>query len=82
MTTLRYWAGLKAVAGTGEEQVDATTLAAALDEARSRHDARFAEVLQRCSLLLDGAQVSGRDPATVLLTPGSEVDCLPPFAGG
>ena len=82
MTTLRYWAGLKAVAGTGEEQVDATTLAEALEEARARHDARFSEVLARCSLLVDGTQVAGRDPAAVVLADGSEVDCLPPFAGG
>ena len=82
LTTVRYWAALKQAAGCAQDQVGATTLAAALAEVRSRHDQRFGEVLDRCSVLVDGAQVAGRDPATVPLTPGAEVDCLPPFAGG
>jgi molybdopterin synthase sulfur carrier subunit len=82
LTTLRYWAALKEAAGVAEEKVAATTLAAALAEARARHSDRFGEVLDRCSLLVDGAQVAGRDPATVDLTLVDDVDCLPPFAGG
>lgn len=82
LTTVRYWAAIKEAAGCAQEQVEATTLAEALAEVRSRHTARFGEVLQRCSVLIDGAQVAGRDPATVTLAPGAEVDCLPPFAGG
>ena len=81
LTTVRYWAAIKEAAGTAEELVDAPTLAAALAELRSRHDERFGEVLDRCSLLLDGEQVGGRDPETVPLS-GGELDCLPPFAGG
>ena len=79
---MRYWAGLKEAAGIAEEQVEAETLADALATVRARHDARFAEVLGRCSLLVDGAQVGGRDHERVALPPGAEVDCLPPFAGG
>ena len=82
MTTVRYWAALKQAAGVAEDEVHAATLAAALDEVRSRHDTRFAEVLARCSLLVDGEQLGTRDPATVTLTDVREVDCLPPFAGG
>jgi len=82
LTTVRYWAAIKQAAGCAEEQVAATTLAAALAEVRSRHDQRFGEVLDRCSLLVDGAQVAGRDATTVELDAGAEVDCLPPFAGG
>ena len=81
LTTVRYWAAIKEAAGTAEELVDAPTLAAALVEVRSRHDERFGRVLDRCSLLLDGEQVGGRDPESVRLD-GNELDCLPPFAGG
>ena len=82
MTTLRYWAAVRAAAGVAEEQTGATTLAAALDEARARHDDRFATVLARCSFVVDGDPVGGRDHATIALADGGLVDCLPPFAGG
>jgi molybdopterin converting factor small subunit len=80
VVTVRYWAALKQAAGAAEEQVEAATLAEALAAVRQRHGHRFNEVLDRCSLLVDGAQVAGRDPEQVPLT--GEVDCLPPFAGG
>ena len=82
LTTVRYWAALKEAAGTAQDQVDATTLAEALAQVRARHDERFGQVLARCSLLVDGAQVGHRDHAEVTLSGGGEVDCLPPFAGG
>ncbi|HUR14062.1 MAG TPA: MoaD/ThiS family protein [Mycobacteriales bacterium] len=82
LTTVRYWAALKDAAGTADEQVDASTLADALDAVRARHDDRFGQVLARCSLLVDGVQVGQRDHAQVRLLGGGEVDCLPPFAGG
>jgi molybdopterin converting factor small subunit len=82
LTTVRYWAAIKEAAGVSEEKVAAPTMAVLLDELRRRHDERFAAVLARCSLLLDGKQVGTRDPASVPLRGGDEVDCLPPFAGG
>ena len=82
MTTLRYWAAARAAAGVAEEQTEAATLAAALEEARARHDARFTTVLQRCSYVVDGDPVGGRDHAAVALSDGGLVDVLPPFAGG
>lgn len=82
MLTVRYWAAAKAAAGVAEEQLEATTLAAALRSVRERHDGRFGEVLARCSFLVDAAPVGTRDPAAVELRDGSLVDCLPPFAGG
>jgi molybdopterin synthase sulfur carrier subunit len=82
--TLRYWAAAKEAAGLADEAVDATTLAEALDAARSRHAAtpRFAQVLQRCSYLVDGDPVGVRAPDSVLLADGATVEVLPPFAGG
>jgi molybdopterin converting factor small subunit len=82
VTTIRYWAALKQAAGVAEEQVVAASLAEALAIVRDRHDARFTQVLARCSVLLDGEQLGGRDPAAIALDGVREVDCLPPFAGG
>ena len=82
MTTLRYWAAIRAAAGVAEETTSARDLAAALEEARARHDERFTTVLARCSFVVDGDPVGGRDHAAAALTDGALVDCLPPFAGG
>ena len=82
MTTLRYWAAARAAAGVAEETTSAATLAAALAEARDRHDERFATVLARCSFVVDGDPVGGRDHAGVQLADAGLVDVLPPFAGG
>lgn len=82
MTTLRYWAAARAAAGVAEETTSAPTLAAALEEARTRHDDRFATVLGRCSFVVDGDPVGGRDHAGIALTDARLVDVLPPFAGG
>ncbi len=82
MTTLRYWAAIRAAAGVAEETTSAATLAEALDEVRGRHDDRFTTVLARCSFVVDGDPVGGRDHARIELSDGGLVDCLPPFAGG
>ena len=81
-TTVRYWAAAKAAAGLPDETTTAATLAEALAELRGRHDERFATVLARCSYVVDGDPVGGRDHASVRLAPGGLVDVLPPFAGG
>lgn len=41
----------------------------------------LASVLPRCSFLINGVAVHG-DPADVTIDDGSELDVLPPFAGG
>jgi molybdopterin converting factor small subunit len=84
--TLRYWAAAKDAAGVAEDTVTADTLAAALAAAQRRmaagRAARFGAVLARSSVLLDGRQVSARDPAAVRLSDASVIEVLPPFAGG
>ncbi|MFD3563706.1 MoaD/ThiS family protein [Streptomyces sp. NPDC058686] len=82
--TIRYWAAAKAAAGTAEEPYRATTLAEALEHARSRHDdrPRLARVLGYCSFLVDGRPVGARDHASVRLSQEGTVEVLPPFAGG
>lgn len=85
MTVLvRYWASAREAAGTTEEHVAGQTLAEVLDTVRKRHAGRerFTRVLAVCSVLVDGEPLGGRDPATVPLPDGTEVDLLPPFAGG
>jgi molybdopterin converting factor small subunit len=82
VTTLRYWAAARAAAGTSSDEVAAGTLAAALDDARDRHGERLAAVLAVCAFVVDGEPVGARDHAAVALQPGTQVDVLPPFAGG
>lgn len=82
---VRYWAAAKAAAGVPEERYDVEpTLEALLGAVRARHpDGRLADVLQRCSYLVDEVSPgAGRDPADVALAAGAVVDVLPPFAGG
>ncbi len=82
MTQLRYWAAAKEAAGVSADQVTASFLDAALAQVRARHSDRFSTVLQRCSFVVDGDPVGGRDHATIVLADDSLVDVLPPFAGG
>jgi sulfur-carrier protein len=82
VSTLRYWAGARAAAGTSSQEVDAGTLAEALVQARAAHGQRFSDVLSVCSFVVDGDPVGSRDHAAVGLSSDSLVDVLPPFAGG
>ena len=82
MTTLRFWAAAKEAAGVASQVLPADTLAEALLLARATRDERFATVLGRCSYVVDGNPVGGRDHATIVLGPDALVDVLPPFAGG
>lgn len=81
--TLRYWAGAKAAAGVETEDVRATTVAGALEAARALRpdDPSFARVLSTCSLLRDRRTVP-RSALDNPLTGDTEVEVLPPFAGG
>lgn len=82
MTQLRYFAAAKEAAGVGTEDVVAATLAEALVAVRSAHDDRFSTVLGRCSFVVDGDPVGGRDHTGVVVQATSVIDVLPPFAGG
>lgn len=82
--TLRYWAALRAAAGTPEQVVHADTLAQALRDARAAHGhaSRFDSVLDICAVVVDGTPAGSRDHAEITLHDGSVVELLPPFAGG
>jgi sulfur-carrier protein len=82
---VRYWAAARAAVGLPEERYDPPgDLAALLDAVRARHGAgsRLAEVLARCSYLVDEVSPGRRAPRDVPVPPGAVVDVLPPFAGG
>lgn len=79
---VRYFAAARAAAGLEEEKVhlpEGATVADAVAELRRRHPEDLPRVLDAVSYLLDGIAV--RDPSRSL-TDGSELDVLPPFAGG
>ncbi len=84
--TVRYWAGARAAAGTAEDvfDVDAgVSLAQLVAQVLERHPGeRMARTVAVCSVLVGDQPVGSRDPATVVVAPGSVVELLPPFAGG
>ncbi|OJU38640.1 MAG: molybdopterin synthase sulfur carrier subunit [Microbacterium sp. 69-10] len=77
MARVRFFAAAEEAVGSSELTVDATTLAALTARLRGDHPA-LAEILPRCSVLVDGARVDESWP----LTADAVVDVLPPFAGG
>lgn len=83
---VRYWAGARAAAGTPEDtfHVDGElSLSALVARVLQRHpDERMARTVAVCSVLVGDRPVRSQDPDTVLVTPGSVVELLPPFAGG
>ncbi|WP_019815771.1 MoaD/ThiS family protein [Saccharomonospora saliphila] len=79
---VRYFASARAAAGVDSELVRLPASASvgdAVEHVRRRHTDRLPRVLDACGFLLDGVAV--RD-MTRSLPDGSELDILPPFAGG
>ena len=84
--TVRYWAGARAAAGTAEDAFDTDvdlSLAELVGRVLERHPGdRMARTVAVCSVLVGDRPVRSQDPDTVVITPGSVVELLPPFAGG
>lgn len=79
--TVRYFAGARAASGMDEEQVPVTGVWPLEDLARhltERHGPALGRVLAAASFLVDET-AGARDR---VVTAGSVVDVLPPFAGG
>ena len=79
---VRYFAGARAAAGIQEEQLALPAGSTVADAARTiteSHGEKLGGVLTACSFLLDGIAV--RSSAT-RLSDGTQLDVLPPFAGG
>jgi molybdopterin converting factor small subunit len=84
---VRYWAAARAAAGVGEERIPADgplSVAEIRERAVARHpgSSELAAVIAVCSVLVGDEPVGRRDPAAVMVRPGSSVEFLPPFAGG
>ena len=86
VVTVRYWASARAAAGLASEELAVegpVSLAEVLRRVGARHpDARFAQVVAACSVLVGEQPASSADPADVVVPPGASVELLPPFAGG
>ena len=79
MITIRYLAAARHAAGVAAEHAAAGPLAAVVAAAADRHGPDLAQVLTRCSYLIDGA--AARDGEQEIPV-GASLDVLPPFAGG
>lgn len=76
---VRYFASARAASGVSEEHVEAASLADALALLGDRHGERLSAIVRVSTLLLDGTRVTDR---SMELPPRSELEVLPPFAGG
>lgn len=75
---VHLFAAARVAVGESSVSVQSGTLGSVLDELCTRFPA-FATVRPRCSYLLD--EIACTDESAVV-TSGSRVDVLPPFAGG
>jgi sulfur-carrier protein len=84
--TVRYWAAARSAAGVATDQIEvpgAVTLGEVVRRAAALHpDTRLPDVLRICSVLVGDRPISGIDRDAVPVPPGSQVEFLPPFAGG
>lgn len=79
---LHYWAGARTAAGVAEEEIEARSVAEALQFAcDQRSDPRFDKVIKASSVLIDGLTAHQPDLERPLTAP-VRVEVLPPFAGG
>ncbi len=79
---VRFYAAARAAAGAPEVAVPAGTLAEVLTNCTAGPTGKvLGQVLERCSFLVDGAAVHG-EHGDILISAGSTLDVLPPFAGG
>jgi len=80
--SLHYWAGAKAAAGVAEEEIEARSVAEALQFAcHQRSDPHFDRIVNASSVLIDGRTAHQEDLDQPLTKP-VQVEVLPPFAGG
>jgi len=78
MATVHFYGAAKAAAGATALEISAQTLGALINELSGR-EAKLAELLPKCSYLLNSEACKDFDQ---LLNEGDQVDVLPQFAGG
>ena len=78
VATLRLFASAREAAGTGRDDVVATTVGELLAIAGQRYGATFVQVLESCKVWVNGEEAS----ADTVITATDEVAVLPPVSGG
>lgn len=76
---VRLFAGAADAVGEKELDIDVTSVGALFDALIERGGDDTERVLGVCSVLVNGVRAAG--PSTIIAQ-GSNVDVLPPFAGG
>ncbi|SFJ05507.1 Molybdopterin converting factor, small subunit [Nocardioides psychrotolerans] len=83
---MRYWAAARSAAGCDGDDIPVAapiSLSDVLRQVAKLHpDTRLMAVLDTCSILLGDRPVATEDPDELMVPPGSELQFLPPFAGG
>jgi len=86
VVTVRYWASARSAAGVEADQLAVegpVSLAEVTQQVLALHrGSRLSDVIAVCSVLVGDRPAGTRDPAQVVVEPGSTVEFLPPFAGG
>ena len=80
--TTRYFGAARAVTGVNQEQLvfpEGCTLGLLLAVISERYGPELGRLLDRCTFFVDGSLVRERSTS---LSAGSQIDVLPPFAGG
>jgi sulfur-carrier protein len=77
VVTVRYWASARAAAGCDSERFTGHHVGDVLEAAAAAH-AGLGVVLSVSTILADGSPVT----ASQLLSEGTTLEVLPPFAGG
>jgi molybdopterin synthase sulfur carrier subunit len=75
---LRLFASAREAAGTGRDDLQATTVGELLDLASKRYGAEFVEVLKTCRIWVNGEAAN----AETVISAADEVAVLPPVSGG
>ncbi len=78
VATLRLFAQARELAGESRVDIDADTVGAVLDEARTRFGGGFAAVVENSKVWLNGVPAATDDPVSAT----DEVAILPPVSGG
>jgi molybdopterin converting factor small subunit len=78
MAILRLFAAAREAAGTGRASMEGTTVGEVLEEARGRYGERFAAVVARSRVWLNGEPTTPASP----VGDSDEVAVIPPVSGG
>tara|TARA_B110000438_G_C15274463_1_gene419839 strand:- start:42 stop:278 length:237 start_codon:yes stop_codon:yes gene_type:complete len=78
MATLRLFASIKQIAGTGSLEIHGSTVGEVVDEASKRFGFEFSELTKTCRIWLNG------NPAAInsSVVENDEIALLPPVSGG